>query len=541
MRLILAACATVAMAQIRFEDVTPKSRIDFRLNNGAQGSLYQPELMPGGVAAFDFDNDGCMDLFFANGAGLPSLKKTGRGFHNRLYRGHCDFRFTDVTARSGLAGEGYSMAVAAADYDNDGFTDLFVAGVHRNFLYRNRGDGTFEDVSARAGIVTKDTQKDWSISAAWLDYDRDGRLDLFVSNYVHWDPAKEAPCGDPSHRIYCHPKSYAPQHHRLFRNQGDGTFADVSRDSGIAASPGKGMGVCVADAGNDGWPDVFVANDSVPGQLFNNKHGRFVEAGLEAGVAYPDSGKAIAGMGCGFRDIDGDGRPDVLVTGMVNDSYLLFRNLGRDLLFEDFTARAGLARSTVHLTGWSAGLFDFDNDGFLDLFTANSHFPRLERQMGMDPRLANSVFRGSSGDRFIDVSAAAGDLLAKRAFFRGTAFADFDRDGLLDAVVTALGDRPLILRNVSASAYHWIALALTGKASNRQGLGSRVSAVLPGGTVLHGYLTTSVGYASSSEPLLRFGLGPHSRVASIEIQWPGGANQKLTNLGADQVVAVTEP
>lgn len=531
----LVALPLTAWAQIRFEDATAKSGIGFVLRNGAAGKLHQVELMPGGVAAFDFDNDGCADLFFTNGASLPSLRKTDASFHNRLFRGHCDFTFTDVTAKAGLAGEGYSMAAATGDYDNDGFVDLFVAGVHRNTLYRNRGNGTFEDVTRWAGLAPEDASRDWSISAGWFDYDRDGHLDLFVSNYVQWDPAREIPCGPPEQRIYCHPKWYPPQSHRLFRNQHDGTFADVSVSSGIKASPGKGMGVAFADADGDGWPEVFVANDSAPNQLFRNRKGHFEEVALDAGVAYPDSGRAIAGMGCDFRDFDDDGLPDLAVTGMVNDTFLAFRNLGKGMLFEDFTARSGLARATAHLTGWSMGLFDFDNDGWKDLFAANSHFPRLERQLGADPELANTVYRGVGKGRF-----EPGQAPSRRAFYRGSAFADLDRDGRVDVVVTALNAPVAVLRNISNRNAHWIGLRLKGTASNRQGLGARIRVDLSGGGSLHNHATTSVGYASSSEAIVRFGLGARSGVDRIEIRWPSGRVQNVEPGKIDRVIGVIE-
>ena len=534
---LVVALPLAAWAQIRFEDVTAKSGIGFQLRNGAAGKLHQVELMPGGVAAFDFDNDGCADLFFTNGASLPSLRKTDPSFHNRLYRGHCDLTFTDVTVKAGLAGEGYAMAAAAGDYDNDGFADLFVAGVHGNALYRNRGDGTFEEVTRKAGLAPPDARGDWSISAGWFDYDRDGHLDLFVSNYVRWDPAQEVPCGPPEHRIYCHPKWYQPQSHRLFRNRGDGTFADVSAAAGIKSAPGKGMGVAFADADGDGWPDVFVANDSVANQLFRNRKGQFEEVALEAGVAYPDSGKAIAGMGCDFRDFDNDGRPDLAITGMVNDTFLAFRNLGERFLFEDFTAQSGLARATVHLTGWSMGLFDFDNDGWKDLFTANAHFPRLERQLGAEPELSNTVFRGTGQGRF-----EPGPTLPRRAFYRGTAFADFDRDGRVDAVVTALNAPVAVLRNVSSADAHWVAIRLKGKASSRQGLGTQIKVEVPGvgGGALHNHATTSVGYASPSEAIVRFGLGRYAGPVRVEVRWPSGRVQNVEAGEADRVLDVIE-
>ncbi|HVW83247.1 MAG TPA: VCBS repeat-containing protein, partial [Bryobacteraceae bacterium] len=338
--LALVLAARFAGAQIQFEDVTKKAGLAFTLRNGAAGEFRQPELMPGGVAVLDFNNDGCADIFFTNGAALPSLRKTGPRFSNRLFRNNCDMTFTDVTDREGVAGEGYSMAAAPGDFDNDGFVDLFVAGVNRNILYRNRGDGSFEEVTAKAKLSGVDPKrgKMWSVSAGWFDYDNDGKLDLFVSNYVRWDPLREKSCGPPEQRLYCHPDNYEGTPDQLFHNNGDGTFTDVSVKSGIAAHIGKGMGVSFADFDGDGLTDVFVANDSVRNFLFRNKgDGTFEEVGLQTGVALADHGNAVAGMGADFRDYNNDGLPDVVVTGMVNDTYPVFRNHGGSAFFEDET------------------------------------------------------------------------------------------------------------------------------------------------------------------------------------------------------------
>ena len=532
-----------AIAQIRFEEIAQKAGLDFRLKNAAAGRFHQVELMPGGVAALDFNNDGCMDLFFTNGATIPGLRKTGPEFWNRLYRNNCDGTFTDVTARAGVAGEGYSMAVAAADFDNDGFCDIFVAGVNRNILYRNLGDGRFADVTAKAGLSGIDPKrgKMWSISAGWLDYDNDGWLDLFVSNYVAWDPATEPPCGPPESRFYCHPKEYAGLPNQLFHNNRDGTFTDVSERSGIARHIGKGMGVACADFDGDGFTDIFVANDSVRHFLFRNQgDGTFREIGLEAGVALRDDGAAIAGMGVDFRDFDNDGRPDLVVSGMINDGFLLFRNLGQRSLFENVAQRTGLEMATRQFTGWSLGMYDFDNDGWRDLFCALSHFPALERYLGRNAALANRVFRNIGGQRFEDVSAGAGPDFQKPALHHGTAFADFDNDGRMDAVVTTLDGPVKLFRNVTAGAGHWLAVRLRGTKSNRQGLGAVVSVTLPDGRMLYGHATTSVGYASSSEPLVRFGLGPHTSVKLLEVRWPGGGSQKLAGVAGDRIIQIEE-
>ncbi|MGH9664838.1 MAG: CRTAC1 family protein [Bryobacteraceae bacterium] len=532
-----------ARAQISFDEIAKQAGLNFTLRNAARGEYRQVELMPGGVAAFDYNNDGCTDIFFTNGAALPSLRKTGPQYWNRLFRNNCDSTFTDVTEKAGVAGEGYSMAAATADFDNDGFADLFVAGVNRNILYRNRGDGTFEDVTRKAGIGGVDPKygKMWSVSAGWFDYNNDGRLDLFVSNYVRWDPLREKACGPPGHRLYCHPDDYASTPGQLFRNNGDGTFTDVSRSSGIASHVGKGMGIAFADFDGDGFIDVFVANDSIRNFLFRNKgNGSFEEVGLEAGVALADFGNAIAGMGADFRDFNNDGRPDALVTGMVNDTYLLFRNRGGKLLFEDDTIHSRLARLTRQMTGWGAGMFDFDNDGWKDLFFANSHFPRIGQYLGTQPELPNSVFRNLGNGQFEDASPAAGEAFHARALYRGAAFADFDNDGRVDVVVSALNSPAKLFRNTTQGAGHWLAIKLTGSRSNRDGLGAKVLVTTADGRTLYNHATTSVGYASSSERLVRFGLGVQDHANAVEIRWPGGHVTRIENMRAGQVLKIQE-
>ena len=532
-----------AAAQIRFEEIAGKAHLDFQLKNGASGRFRQAELMAGGVAAFDYNNDGCMDIFFTNGATIPGLRKTGPEFYNRLYRNNCDGTFTDVTAQAGVGGEGYSMAVATADFDNDGWCDIFVAGVNRNILYRNLGNGRFEDVTAKAGLSGVDPKrgKMWSISAGWFDYDNDGWLDLFVSNYVEWDPATEPSCGSSDSRFYCHPNMYRGLPDQLFHNNRDGTFTDVSEKSGIARHIGKGMGVAFADLDGDGFTDVFVANDSVRHFLFHNQgDGTFREIGLEAGIALREDGAAIAGMGADFRDFDNDGLPDLVVSGMINDGFLLFRNLGKRSLFEDFGQRSGLLMGTRQLTGWSLGMYDFDNDGWKDLFFALSHFPALDRYIGRNSALPNRVFRNLEGRRFEDVSAGAGADFQKPAMHHGAAFADFDNDGRIDAVVTTLDGPAKLFHNVTPGGRHWLAVKLRGRRSNRQGLGAVVRVTLPDGRTLFGHATTSVGYASSSEPLVRFGLGTDARVKQVEVRWPGGGIQKLNGVLGDRIIEIEE-
>ena len=540
--ILVLAAALLAPGQVRFEDRAQVSGLDFRLENGASGRFRQVELMPGGVAAIDYDSDGCLDVYFANGASLPSLRKAEPKYSNRLFRNDCTGTFEDVTGDAGVAGEGYSMAVATADYDNDSDTDLFVAGVNRNILYRNEGDGTFVDVTEPAGVGGIDhlLGKLWSVSSGWLDFDNDGHLDLFVTNYVFWDPRTEGSCGTPEHPLYCHPDNYRGQPNQLFRNNGDGTFEDVSRESGIFAHIGKGMGSAFADFDTDGFTDIYVANDSVRGFLFVNAgDGTFNERGLELAVGLREDGAAIAGMGVDFRDYDEDGRPDIFVSGMINDTFLLFRNAGAGLPFDDETMRSQVAVHTRQRTGWGVGIYDFDNDGRKDLFTANSHFPQLGRYLNTPSPQSNALLRNVGEGRFEDVSRVSG--LVQDGYHHGAAFGDFDGDGRVDVMVTALNGAARYLRNLSNSDNHWLGIRLEGVVSNRDGLGSKVRVVLASGKIIHNHATTAVGYGSASESTVRFGLGADDAVERIQIDWPSGARQEAQAAEADQIVTISEP
>ena len=529
-----AGAANGAAGPIRFENVTARSGLTFVLDQHATPDKNMVETMAGGVAVFDYDGDGLADIYFANGAGIPSLRKENPGHSNRLFRNEGAFRFRDVTAEAGLAGEAYATGVSAADYDNDGHVDVFVAGVQRNQLFRNLGNGRFEDVTAKAGIASYR----WSVAAGWFDYDNDGLLDLFVVNYVDWTPATNRFCGDRARdlRVYCHPKHYTGLPNALFRNRGDGTFEDVSAASGVGRHVGKGMSVAFADYDADGFTDVFVTNDAVPDFLFRNRgNGTFDEVGLLAGVAVPAHGRPVSSMGVDFRDFDNDGRPDLNVTALTGETFPLFKN-DNGSFFRDVTYGSGLGAASIKLSGWGNAFADLDNDGFKDLVTANSHAnDRIEEFESASYRQPNAIFRNLNG-RFEDVSAGAGPDFSEARANRGLGVADFDNDGRLDLVVTVLGDRAQLLRNVSDTANGWLVLRLAGRASNRDGIGTRVQA---GSQWNH--RSTSIGYASSSDYGVHFGLGQAKAVPRVEITWPSGARQVLTDVKGNAIVRVEEP
>ena len=529
---VLVLCAMAADTHW-FDDRTAASGISFTLRNSPTPQKHQIETMAGGVAVLDYDRDGLPDLFFANGAAQPALDKSDASYSNRLYRNRGGWTFEDVTAKAGLAGQGFNIAAAAADFDNDGYTDLFVAGVNRSYLYRNRGDGTFEDVTARAGVAGLGR---WAVSAGWFDYDNDGRLDLFVVNYVQWDPAKEPFCGEPGgYRTYCHPRFYQGLPDTLYRNNGDGTFTDVSAASGIAAHTGKGMGVAFADYDGDGWMDVAVANDTVPNFLFRNLgNGKFREVGFEAGVAMNDDGRALSSMGVDFRDIDNDGRPDLFITALANETFPFYRNLGKGL-FGDATYQSRIGAATLPLSGWGAGIYDFDNDGRKDLFAACGDVQdNTERFSGRKSRQRPLLLINRANGAFDPHEIAA------PAQYRGAAFADFDGDGRVDVVLTALGEHPVLLRNTSGQGNHWLGLRLTGVRSNRDAIGARVHLVTRDGEQWN-QVAAAVGYAGSSEHAVHFGLGRDGGVKRIEITWPSGAIEQIPDPPVDKYLSIREP
>ncbi|MGH9630769.1 MAG: CRTAC1 family protein, partial [Bryobacteraceae bacterium] len=521
-------------ASIRLRNIAEAAGLRFVLENHPTGRKHMIETMPGGVAAFDYNNDDLPDIFFTNGAAIPSLKKESPKYHNRLFRNEGNLKFREVTAEAGVAGEGYSMGAAAADYDNDGLVDLFVAGVYRNILYRNLGGGKFEDITAKSGIKSDR----WSVAAGWFDYDNDGLLDLFVVNYAKWTPEFDRFCGDSSRnlRVYCHPKYFEPIPNQIYRNRGDGSFEDVSESSGIAAHSGRGMSVAFADYDLDGRVDAFVTNDNLPNFLFHNLgKGKFEEAALLSGVALLDHGKPVASMGADFRDYDNDGLPDINVTALFGETFPLFRNAGGGL-FKDATYGSRIGPLSTKHSGWSNALVDLNNDGWKDLFTANSHVnDRVELFEPTVYKEPNSVFVNAADGTFRDVSGTAGESFNTAAAHRGSAFADFDNDGLIDIVVSALGGPAELWLNESP-ARNWLRLKLRGKKSNRDGMGARVRI----GSQWN-RMTSAVGYASSSHDGVHFGLGEQKAVKEIEIQWPGGSKQTLADVKANQTIEVTEP
>jgi hypothetical protein len=515
--------------------------IGFHLESDETTTRHVPATMAGGVAVFDYNKDGRPDIFFTNGANLETLKKDSPKYKNRLFRNDGHGIFTDVTDQANLGGTGYDNGVAVGDYDNDGFPDLFVAGVHRSSLYHNNGDGTFTDVTAKAGLDHPDTQYGplWSVAAVWVDVNGDGLLDLFVINYLQWNFASEPICKYHDVSDYCAPSFYKGEPNQLFLNQGDGTFRDVSAEWGIRSQIGKGMGGAVADYDRDGKPDIFVTNDGYYNFLFHNTGRRYEEVAMQAGVALPEDGNFISGMGADFRDVDNDGYPDIAFAALANQTFPLFHNLqGKE--FREVTDANGMREASLLRSGFGLGMVDFDNDGWKDIFVTGGHVLSL-MTLGRNVDEPNFVFQnqGSSG-KWRSVGDAAGLGAIPPARHRGCAFGDFDGDGLPDVVVTALGKDAEIWMNRSDPAGHWLDIALEGTRSNRDGIGARIKVVTKS-LVQYNHMTTSVGYASSSDGPVHFGLGADAVADQVEIRWPSGVVQQLTNVVADRVTVAKEP
>jgi hypothetical protein len=535
-----AAANTPNQNPVTFLDVARSSGITFQHDNAASSEKYLIETMGSGCGWIDYDQNGLLDLYLVNGA-ATRLYTPKHALRSALYRNNGDGTFTDVTEKAGVGAKGlFGMGVAVGDYDNDGFPDLVVLGYGRSILYHNNGDGTFTDVTQRAGVANPGR---WASSAAWFDYDNDGRLDLVIANYIDWSPERNFWCGDhgPGMRSYCHPDDYHGQPPTLYHNNGDGTFTDVSKSSGVGAKPGNGLGVLTFDYDNDGWQDIFIANDSMPNFLFhNNRDGTFREVGYEAGVAVSMDGVAEAGMGVDAADTAGNGRMDLIVTHLDMQLARFYRNLG-DGSFDDATLRSKIAYATFHMSGFGARFMDYDNDGARDIFMANGHVLDNIARYHADVQYAEPklMFRNVGRGIFENVSDKLGPDFQMPRVSRGAAIADFDNDGDLDILVNNNGGAPQLLRNDGGNANHWLEILLIGTKSNRDGVGARVK-VTAGDLVLFDQRKGGMSYQSTQDPRIHFGLGQQDHIDAIEIIWPSGAITRLASLRSDQIIAVKE-
>ena len=528
----------------RFVDITEESGVHFLHQSPHTSHKYLIETMGSGVALFDCDNDGRLDIFFANGAPIsdPEPKgaipqKTGPEYWNRLFHQKPDGTFEDITEKAGLQGVGYGMGVAVGDYDNDGNEDIYVTGYGGNRLYHNNGSCRFTDVTEAAGVGGSG----WSTSAAWVDLDNDGKLDLVVARYVTWD-WNDVWCGEhrEGYRAFCHPDIFDPIPMLVYHNDGNGHFTEVARKLGLD-KPAKALGIALADYDRDGRIDLYVANDSMPEFLFHQKKdGTFEEVGMESASAVNADGQAYAGMGVDFADYDNDGWPDIFVTNLANQKYALYRNV-HDGTFDYATNSSGIGPMTLFHSGWSARFVDYDNDGWKDLLIAQGHdLDNIEKENPLLHYREPMLLARNLGHSFADVSAESGDVFKQAWAARGLAIGDIDNDGRIDAVVTTNGGPAYILRNETATKNHWITLRLIGHTSNRDGIGAVVKVTGPGGPQW-ATVTTASGYLSASDPRVHFGLGAKPGDVNVEIRWPSGIVQTIDPIAVDRQTTVDEP
>jgi hypothetical protein len=525
---------------VTFRDITAKAGIVFIHNNGATGKKYLPETMGPGVAFIDYDNDGWPDIFLVNGTDWPgSLKKHSTP---KLYHNNHDGTFTDVTHKAGLDVEFFGLGVAVGDYDNDGFDDLFVTALGQNRLFHNNGNGTFSDVTSKAGLLGPN---DFGTSAAWVDYDKDGRLDLVVGNYVQWSMQGDLYCTlDGKSKSYCTPESYKGTAVRLWHNRGDGTFEDVTQKAGLADATSKTLGIAILDYDNDGWPDFLFSNDTQPNKLYrNNGNGTFTEKGVVAGVAFSEDGIARAGMGVDAADYDHSGAPSILITNFSNQMLSLYHNEGKGL-FVDEAPRSEVGRNSLLTLGFGCFFFDYDLDGWPDILVANGHIDRdIQRvQPNVKYAMPPHLFRNLGKGGFQEVTKNVGEEFDKPRVGRGAAYADINNDGRLDLLLSTNGGPVFLFLNEaggSAKANHSLRVKLSGTKSNRDGIGTLVK-VLAGGEMQSQMLRSGSSYLSASELVLTFGLGQRNKADSIEIYWPSGAVDKLSGVDAGQTITVTE-
>ncbi len=515
-----------------FEDVTDKANLHFRHSFGETRLSSIMESTGSGCAWIDYNNDGLLDLYVLSGRYLEGAtnhsKADGQDATNHLYRNNGDGTFTDVTAQAGVAGKGFGMGVTVGDYDNDGFEDIYVTNWNSAILYRNNGNGTFTDVTEKAGVQNNH----FGVGAAFVDYDRDGRLDLYVGNYLKFDPNSKKPFY--SAEAFAGPLDYEGDADRLFHNNGDGTFTDVSVKAGIANPAGRAMGVTVGDYDDDGWPDVYIANDAMESYLYHNNHdGTFTNVAVDQGVAYGTNGDTPSAMGPIFADYDNDGALDLFVSDMRY--HRLFRNSRKEGFFNDTTLQSGIAQTSGQFVGWGDGILDFDNDGWKDMFIVNGGLHWLVP-------MEASLFRNTGNATFSDVSGDAGAFFKTKQVGRGACFADYDNDGYMDAFIVVLGGKGILVHAKPSAGprNHWLTLKLIGTVSNRDGFGARIEATAG---ELHQVVENvpQSGYLSQNDPRPHFGLGTHAEVDALAIRWPSGTAQTLEHVKADQILTITEP